>query len=86
MSEGEPLQIFLCPQCLVASDAPGACTRCGRERLTCRPGDPDDPCRRPLIDAAGRVRSRAPLWWLRHTVTRLTDHLGPHGSGGPGAL
>ena len=61
-------QVYLCARCLLAGDAPGPCPRCGQERLTCRPGDPDDPCRRPWIDAAGKVRTRAPLWWLKQTM------------------
>lgn len=75
MDESGLQRVYLCAHCLLAGDEPGPCPRCGRERLTCRPGDPDDPCRKPLIDATGRVRSRAPLWWLRHTVGRLTTFL-----------
>lgn len=67
----EVASVYLCPRCLLAGDAPGPCPRCGQERLTCRPGDPDNPCRRPLITAAGDVRTRAPLWWLSHTVEPL---------------
>lgn len=63
--------VYLCARCLLAGDAPGPCPRCGQERLTCRPGDPDDPCRKPLIDSAGEVRTRAPLWWLKNTVAPL---------------
>jgi len=66
-------ELHLCPRCLLSGEAPGPCPRCGGQRLTCRPGDPDDPCRRPLIDAEGQVRTRAPLWWLRHTVGRLAS-------------
>ncbi|OGO13127.1 MAG: hypothetical protein A2Y93_03410 [Chloroflexi bacterium RBG_13_68_17] len=69
------VQLYLCPRCLLPGEEPGLCPQCGTERLTCRPGDPDDPCRRPLMDAAGRVRTRAPLWWLRYTVGRLTEYL-----------
>lgn len=68
-------QVYLCPRCMLAGDSPEPCPRCGGERLTCRPGDPDDPCRRPLIDSNGRVRTRAPLWWLRLTVRDLADKL-----------
>jgi hypothetical protein len=68
-------QIYLCPKCLKAQDMPGVCPRDGTELLTCQPGHPDDPCRRPLIDAKGRVVSRAPIWWLRYTVRNLINHL-----------
>jgi len=74
MAERE-VRFSLCPRCLLPGEEPGACPQCGTQRLTCRPGDPDDPCRRPLIDAAGRVQTRAPLWWLRFTVGRLTEYL-----------
>jgi len=73
MEQRELTQVYLCPRCLLAGDVPGACPRCGGERLSCRLGNPDDPSRRPLIDAQGRVRTRAPLWWLRYSVARLTE-------------
>jgi hypothetical protein len=59
------VQVYLCPRCLSAEGGPGVCPRCGEERLACRPGAPDDPCRRPLMDSRGQVRTRAPFWWLR---------------------
>jgi hypothetical protein len=67
--------VYLCPRCLSASAHAGACDMCGRERLGCRPGAPDDPCRKPVIDSRGHVRTRAPLWWLRMSVTPLADDL-----------
>ena len=67
--------IFLCPRCLTAAAEPGACLLCGAERLGCTPGEPDDPCRRPVVDAGGQVRTRAPLWWLRQSVAPLTSYL-----------
>jgi hypothetical protein len=73
--EEDVLQVYLCPRCLTASDTPGPCAVCGTECVHCRPGDPDDPCRRPLMDSRGRVQTRAPLWWLRHTVSPLTHHV-----------
>jgi hypothetical protein len=75
MAESPVVQVYLCPRCLDSQASAGVCPRCGLERLGCRPGDPDDPCRRPLVDAAGQVRTRAPLWWLRQTVEPLTRHL-----------
>jgi len=72
-------QVYLCPRCLDSQASAGICPRCGLERLGCRPGDPDDPCRRPLVDDAGQVRTRAPLWWLRRTVGPLMRHL-DHGT------
>jgi hypothetical protein len=69
------IEVFLCPRCLDSQASAGVCPRCGLERVGCRPGEPDDPCRRPLIDAAGHIRTRAPLWWLRRTVGPLTRFL-----------
>ncbi len=71
MSAGEAEQIYLCPRCLQAYNSTGRCLKDGSELLTCRLGDPNDPCRRPLMDAKGRVATRAPVWWLRHTVADL---------------
>jgi len=70
-------EVFLCPRCLDSQGEAGTCPRCGVERIGCRPGDADDPCRRPLVDAAGQIRTRAPLWWLRQTVGPLTRFLDP---------
>jgi len=67
--------VFLCPRCLTAADMPGDCSVCGTHRVGCRPGDLDDPCRRPLIDSQGRIRTRAPRWWLNHTVALLAEIL-----------
>jgi hypothetical protein len=75
MAESAVAQVYLCPRCLDSQSAAGVCPRCGLERLACRPGHPDDPCRRPLVDAGGQVRTRAPLWWLRQTVEPLTRYL-----------
>jgi len=71
MDELGQVQVYLCPRCLLPGETPAPCPRCGGARLTCRPGDPDDPCRRPFIDAAGQVRTRAPLWWLQQTMGEL---------------
>jgi hypothetical protein len=75
MSASTDVEVFLCPRCLDSQPRAGTCPRCGLERIGCRPGDPDDPCRRPLVDASGQVRTRAPLWWLRQTVGPLTRFL-----------
>jgi hypothetical protein len=74
-------QVYLCARCLLAGDAPGPCPRCGQERLTCRPGSADDPCRRPWIDGQGRIRTRAPLWWLKQTIGGLADALATSAGG-----
>lgn len=68
-------QVYLCPRCFEAQTAPGFCPNDGAELLSCRPGAPDDPCRRPLMDDKGRVVSRAPIWWLQYTVRDLMSYL-----------
>lgn len=67
--------VYLCPRCLLASDTPGSRPRCGQDRPMCCPCGPDDACRRPLMDAAGQERTRAPLWWLRLRVGPLLESL-----------
>ena len=68
------VEVYLCPRCFAAEATPGICPRCGIERVGCRPGALDDPCRKPLMDKSGQVRTRAPLWWLKHTVSHLAEH------------
>ena len=75
MAENYIEEIYLCPQCLEAQASPGPCPNDDSELLTCRPGDPDDPCRRPLMDAEGQVKTRAPVWWLKYSVTDLMKHI-----------
>lgn len=65
--------IHICTRCLTPAGEGGTCSACGGQRISCRPGDPDDPCRRPLMDDRGRVLTRAPLWWLQHTVPQLIE-------------
>jgi len=64
--------VFLCPRYLDTQPAAGTYPRCELERIGCRQGELDDPCCRPLVDSAGRVLTRASLWWLRQTVGPLT--------------
>lgn len=73
MDSNSDLTLYLCPNHLIPSDQPGICPRCDREMVGCRPGDPDDPCRRPMMDQHGRILTRAPLWWLHYSVAELTQ-------------
>jgi hypothetical protein len=75
MPDQTETMLYLCPNCYTPGEAPGACPMCGHEMLGCRPGDPDDPCRKPLIDSAGRVRTRAPRWWLEKRLPGLLEIL-----------
>ncbi|MBI4770291.1 MAG: hypothetical protein HY784_07760 [Chloroflexi bacterium] len=74
----QPLAVvYLCPRCLTGYGEPGTCPICRLALLGCRPGSPDDPCRRPLMTGDGQVRARAPVWWLTHSVRRLIELAGP---------
>lgn len=64
-------EFFLCPKCFTVGRKSGPCPNCGASVLHCKPGDPDDPCRKPLMDARGEVRTRAPLWWLIKNIPEL---------------
>ena len=71
----EPSMIYICRQCFLADTVPGACPNCRQPRVECDPGDPDNPCRRPPMDAQGRILSRAPLWWVVRGAPYLRDQL-----------
>lgn len=70
----ELIKIYVCKRCMTPAGDGGSCAYCGGEMVGCRPGDPDDPCWRPLIDADGRVMTRAPRWWLHYSVPELMGH------------
>lgn len=75
MSINSEIIVYLCPTHLISAGQPGMCPKCDQEMVGCRPGDPDDPCRRPLMDQRGHILTRAPLWWLQYSVSALTQHL-----------
>ena len=56
--------LYVCERCFSAAEQPGPCPRCQHTRREFRVGPPDDPLRRPPLDAAGNVLCRAPLWWV----------------------
>jgi hypothetical protein len=64
MAEETIKDFYMCPKCLEPALEPTPCPNCGGERLHCRPGDPDDPCRKPYTAMTDEHRSRAPIWWL----------------------
>ncbi len=70
----ETMRVYVCRRCLTPAADAGECAYCGGEKVGCRTGDPDDPCRRPLMDSEGRIQTRAPRWWLHHTVPELMDY------------
>lgn len=65
MIDTEVKIFYMCPKCMEPAEEPTPCPNCGGERIPCRPGDPDDPCRKPMMSSSGEIRSRAPVWWLR---------------------
>ncbi|MDK1044687.1 MAG: hypothetical protein QGM45_03250 [Anaerolineales bacterium] len=69
----EEIVIYVCKRCTASAGESGKCEFCGGEKVACRPGDDGDPIRKPLIDAQGNVVTRAPIWWLKHTVPQLID-------------
>jgi hypothetical protein len=64
---------YVCPRCFSVDAAPGACPRCGLMRRHCELGGPDDDTRRPPMDAAGHILSRAPLWWVQTGAPYLRE-------------
>lgn len=75
MSDQAADKVYVCSRHLIIQAEPGDCPKCGRTLIECTPGSEDDPNRKPLIDQEGRVLTRAPIWWLRKTVTRLVDYI-----------
>jgi len=72
----EVTTIYLCPHHLVPRSEGGICPDdCTLDMIECHPGEDGDPLRKPLLDAEGNVVTRAPLWWLRVTISELYPHL-----------
>lgn len=69
-------EVYVCVRCLIPAGEGGTCPHCGGKRVGCRPGSVDDPCRQPLMDKRGQVRTRAPIWWLDKTVPDLIRRIG----------
>jgi hypothetical protein len=53
---------YLCPLCFRRSEIDGECHE--HRMVACDVGDWADERRKPIIDADGRVLSRAPRWFL----------------------
>ncbi len=71
----ELTMLYVCPNCFSTDTTPGQCPECDRARLECDPGDPNNPCRKPPMDAEGHLLARAPLWWLAHSAPYLREQL-----------
>jgi len=60
--------VYMCEVCLTASDT--QMMHHGRLMIECDAGCPGDDRTQPLFDAAGRLLTHAPKWWVfrhRHT-------------------
>lgn len=66
--------VYICPRCLNSEEEEGPCGVCGTEVLVCETGSIGDRSRCPLIDEQGRVRTRAPRWWLMKRVGTLVKY------------
>lgn len=67
-------KVYICPKCLVPSKESGTCPDCGIALQECNPGASNDPCRRPVKDSDGNLRSHAPLWWIRRYAPELCKY------------
>ena len=81
MADKVAVTFYMCPKCMEPALSPTPCPKCGGERVTCCPGELNDPCRKPLMAPTGEIRSRAPLWWLHaiggldaETMIKLAKH------------
>ncbi len=70
-------KFYMCPKCMEPAKKATPCPSCGGQRLPCRPGEPDDPCRKPYMAPTGEIISRAPVWWLR-AIGALDTETGTH--------
>jgi hypothetical protein len=53
---------YLCPVCFEVRED---CRDCHHQRMiVCDVGGPGDERRKPVIDASGRLKSRAPRWFM----------------------
>ena len=67
--------VYVCRQCFSTDIRPGPCPEHDEARVECDPGDPDSPCRRPPMDAQGRIVNRAPLWWVMKCAPFMKEYL-----------
>ena len=68
---------YVCERCFSTDTAPGPCPRCGLPRRHIDLGGPEDACRRPPMDAAGHILSRAPRWWVQRAPSPRPAEAGP---------
>lgn len=54
--------IYICPECFTMAEDPQA--GCEHKMLRVDAGDPGDQRSKPLMDAEGNLKTRAPVWWV----------------------
>ena len=69
----EDFTLYVCRTCFSVAQTPGPCPLDHGPRLRCDPGEPGNNCRKPPMDAEGRLLSRAPLWWVLRGAPYLRD-------------
>jgi hypothetical protein len=75
MSNTRGKRLYICPRCFQPCQEDAICKKCGKTAIIFYPGEADDPCRRPLISPSGKIRSHAPLWWLRQVRSDLINNI-----------
>ena len=59
---GTAYLFYICPVCFNACEDLEECHQ--HLMIRCEPGAPDHERRRPVMDATGRIQTRAPRWFL----------------------
>ena len=67
---------YICPVCFKVCEDEQECHE--HQMICCDPGTPGNERRRPMMDASGRVQTRAPRWFLE-AVGWISDKNAPGG-------
>ncbi len=62
---------YICPTCFNACETAEECHE--HQMMGCDPGEPGQERRKPVMDATGRVQTRAPRWYLEAVGWIRTD-------------
>ncbi len=71
----KPRTVYICPECHWVSLR--AVRHHNRKMVKCDAGVPGDPRSKPLFDAAGNLKSRAPRWWIEACAAQETKRRVP---------
>lgn len=58
--------IYICQECFTMAGEARQC--CGLEMIRIDAGIPGDTRSKPLMDAQGNLKTRAPLWWVERNA------------------